>query len=63
MSAMTPDMIGSQLQRLLLQQEIDQLNADYAAALDEKRFACYRNLFVEYYLGKREELMQFLKKR
>jgi salicylate 5-hydroxylase small subunit len=39
--------ITSQLQRLLLQQEIDQLNADYAAALDEKRFNDWPEFFVE----------------
>ena len=36
-AAMTSDPLASQLRRLLLQQEIDQINADYAAALDEKR--------------------------
>ncbi len=34
-------------QRLLLQLEIDQLNAAYAAALDEKRFAEWPEFFVE----------------
>ncbi len=35
------------LQRLLLQQDIDQLNADYAAALDEKRFDDWPGFFLE----------------
>lgn len=35
------------LQRLLLQQEVDQLNAAYAAALDEKRFEAWPDFFVE----------------
>ena len=39
--------IAAQLQRLLLQQEIDQLNADYAAALDEKRFDDWPEFFLE----------------
>jgi salicylate 5-hydroxylase small subunit len=33
--------------RLLLQLEIDQLNAAYAAALDEKRFAAWPEFFME----------------
>jgi len=35
------------LQRLMLQQDIDQLNADYAAALDEKRFDDWPGFFLE----------------
>jgi salicylate 5-hydroxylase small subunit len=35
------------LQRLALQLEIDQLNAAYAAALDEKRFDAWPEFFVE----------------
>lgn len=35
------------LQRLMLQQEVDQLNAAYAAALDEKRFEEWPEFFVE----------------
>jgi salicylate 5-hydroxylase small subunit len=35
------------LDRLLLQLEIDQLNAAYAAALDEKRFEEWPGFFVE----------------
>ncbi|MCZ8284737.1 MAG: nuclear transport factor 2 family protein, partial [Bacteroidia bacterium] len=31
----------------MLQQEVDQLNADYAAALDEKRFEEWPEFFVE----------------
>jgi salicylate 5-hydroxylase small subunit len=41
------DPLVSQLQRLLMQQEIDQLNADYAAALDEKRFNDWPEFFLE----------------
>jgi len=33
--------------RLMLQLEIDQLNADYAAALDERRFDDWPQFFVE----------------
>jgi salicylate 5-hydroxylase small subunit len=33
--------------RLLLQLEIDQLNAAYAAALDEKRFDAWPEFFME----------------
>jgi salicylate 5-hydroxylase small subunit len=44
---MACDPLASQLQRLLLQQEIDQLNAGYAAALDEKRFDDWPEFFVE----------------
>lgn len=33
--------------RLMLQLEIDQLNADYAAALDEKRFDDWPQFFLE----------------
>jgi salicylate 5-hydroxylase small subunit len=35
------------LQRLMLQLEIDQLNAAYAAVLDEKRFDAWPEFFVE----------------
>ena len=35
------------VERLMLQLEIDQLNAAYAAALDEKRFAEWPEFFVE----------------
>jgi salicylate 5-hydroxylase small subunit len=35
------------MQRLLLQVQVDQLNADYAAALDEKRFEDWPAFFVE----------------
>lgn len=35
------------LQRLLLQMRVDQLNADYAAVLDEKRFEEWPDFFVE----------------
>lgn len=35
------------LQRLVLQQEVDQLNAAYAAALDEKRFEEWPEFFME----------------
>lgn len=35
------------LQRLLMQQALDRLNADYAAALDEKRFDDWPAFFVE----------------
>src|SRR6476660_163406 len=35
------------LQRVLLQQALDRLNADYAAALDEKRFDDWPTFFVE----------------
>jgi salicylate 5-hydroxylase small subunit len=34
-------------QRLLLQMEVDRLNADYAAALDEKRFDDWPDFFLE----------------
>jgi len=34
-------------ERLMLQLEIDQLNADYAAALDERRFDEWPQFFVE----------------
>jgi salicylate 5-hydroxylase small subunit len=47
MSEMASGPLASQLQRLLLQQEIDQLNAGYAAALDEKRFDDWPEFFVE----------------
>ena len=48
MTAMT-DMTASEqaLQRLMLQQEVDQLNAAYAAVLDEKRFEEWPEFFVE----------------
>ena len=35
------------MQRLLLQMQVDRLNADYAAALDEKRFDEWPEFFVE----------------
>jgi salicylate 5-hydroxylase small subunit len=35
------------MQRLLLQLEVDQLNADYAAALDERRFDDWPLFFLE----------------
>jgi salicylate 5-hydroxylase small subunit len=35
------------LERLMLQLEIDQLNAAYAAALDERRFDAWPEFFVE----------------
>ena len=35
------------LERLLLQFQVDQLNADYAAALDEKRFDDWPGFFLE----------------
>ena len=35
------------MQRLLLQMRVDRLNADYAAALDEKRFEEWPEFFVE----------------
>lgn len=35
------------MQRLLLQLQVDRLNADYAAALDEKRFEAWPEFFVE----------------
>jgi len=35
------------VQRLLLQMQVDQLNADYAAALDDKRFEDWPEFFVE----------------
>ena len=34
------------LQQVLLQQQIDRLNADYAAALDERRFADWPGVFT-----------------
>ena len=46
-AAMSYDTFSAQLQRLLLQQEIDQLNADYAATLDEKRFTDWPEFFLE----------------
>lgn len=36
-----------QTRRLLLQLQVDRLNADYAAALDEKRFEEWPEFFVE----------------
>lgn len=39
--------LSDQLQHLQLQYEIDQLNAAYAAALDEKRFGDWPEFFVE----------------
>jgi salicylate 5-hydroxylase small subunit len=47
MIAVTNDPLAPQLQRLLLQQEVDQFNADYAAALDEKRFDDWPDFFLE----------------
>jgi salicylate 5-hydroxylase small subunit len=38
---------GEGLQSLLLHHEIDQLNAAYAAALDERRFDAWPDFFVE----------------
>ena len=35
------------MQRLLLQMQVDRLNADYAAALDDKRFEEWPEFFVE----------------
>jgi salicylate 5-hydroxylase small subunit len=35
------------LEQLSLQYEVDRLNADYAAALDEARFAAWPDFFVE----------------
>jgi len=35
------------MERLLLQVQVDQLNADYAAALDEKRFEEWPEFFME----------------
>ena len=40
-------MSAPDLERLLLQLEIDQLNAAYAAALDEKRFDDWPGFFIE----------------
>ncbi len=40
-------MSGVALERLQLQHEVDQLNAAYAAALDEKRFEAWPEFFVE----------------
>lgn len=45
MTAMTVN--EQALQRLMLQQEVDQLNAAYAAVLDEKRFEEWPEFFVE----------------
>jgi salicylate 5-hydroxylase small subunit len=42
----TPD-ARPDLSRLLLQLELDQLNAAYAAALDERRFDAWPDFFVE----------------
>jgi salicylate 5-hydroxylase small subunit len=36
-----------QMQHLLLQMQVDRLNTDYAAALDEKRFEEWPEFFVE----------------
>jgi salicylate 5-hydroxylase small subunit len=47
MSVMTSDPLASRIERLLLLQQVDQLNADYAAALDEKRFDDWPDFFVE----------------
>jgi salicylate 5-hydroxylase small subunit len=43
----TPEALETRIERLLLQQEVDQLNADYAAALDEKRFGDWPDFFLE----------------
>ncbi|MDB5872142.1 MAG: putative salicylate-5-hydroxylase small oxygenase component [Ramlibacter sp.] len=40
-------MSGGAVERLMLQLEIDQLNAAYAAALDEKRFDDWPGFFIE----------------
>jgi salicylate 5-hydroxylase small subunit len=40
-------MSGISMERLMLQLEIDQLNANYAAALDEKRFDDWPGFFLE----------------
>ncbi|NPC55580.1 aromatic-ring-hydroxylating dioxygenase subunit beta [Caenimonas sp. S4] len=40
-------MSGAGVERLMLQLEIDQLNAAYAAALDEKRFDEWPGFFLE----------------
>lgn len=40
-------MSAPDIERLLLQLEVDQLNAAYAAALDEKRFDAWPDFFVE----------------
>jgi salicylate 5-hydroxylase small subunit len=40
-------MSAMDVERLMLQLEIDQLNAAYAAALDEKRFGEWPDFFVE----------------
>jgi salicylate 5-hydroxylase small subunit len=40
-------MSGAGMERLLLQLEIDQLNAAYAAALDERRFDDWPGFFLE----------------
>lgn len=42
-----PAYVDAGLQRLLIEQEINQLNADYAAALDEKRFDDWPEFFLE----------------
>jgi salicylate 5-hydroxylase small subunit len=42
-----PTSLDAGLQRLLLQQEVNQLNADYAAALDEKRLDDWPEFFLE----------------
>ena len=39
--------LSARLERLLLQQEIDQLNAAYAAALDDRRFDDWPAFFME----------------
>ena len=40
-------MSGISVERLMLQLEIDQLNAAYGAVLDEKRFGDWPGFFVE----------------
>lgn len=39
--------MSANIERLLLQLEIDQLNAAYAAALDERRFEAWPEFFLE----------------
>ena len=46
-AARTPEGAGPVDERLLLQLEIDQLNAAYAAALDERRFDDWPLFFLE----------------
>jgi salicylate 5-hydroxylase small subunit len=44
---MTTTLDEQGMRRLLLQMRVDQLNADYAAVLDEKRFEEWPEFFVE----------------